>query len=495
MIPRRFFWLFDIIILSTAFFLAYYLFPRLQPLFLVGGPLHISWLKFFSLPPAEWIGYFQPFSKLLWILLATTPATVLFMELFGGYRPLLEQSRTRILVSCLASPIVCLGLIILVLFAFRSTGWSRFFLFLFVFVSGIMLASYRLLLRFYYGRRRKAGYYAKNVVLIGTPSSLEWMTRFFSKNPVAVEYRLLGYLSLQSAQPPSSPSAISLPMLGKVQELGDLIIHNPVHEVIVIQPSEEGAWIKKVIEDCDYFRITLRIIPEVLLFNETRDLKLLYRHEELNLPAVVFKPLHLNTEALFIKRLLDIIISAMLLILLLPLFLLISIAIKITTPRLRVLHPWHVIGHKGMPFTGYKFTTMVADADKRKNELMALNEMTGPVFKIKNDPRVTPLGRFLRKFSLNELPQLWSVLKGDMSLVGPRPAGPDELERYEYWHKRKLSIRPGLTCLWQVRGRNKISNFDDWVRMDLEYIDNWSLWLDFKILIWTVWSVIIGSGS
>jgi lipopolysaccharide/colanic/teichoic acid biosynthesis glycosyltransferase len=121
--------------------------------------------------------------------------------------------------------------------------------------------------------------------------------------------------------------------------------------------------------------------------------------------------------------------------------------------------------------------------------------MTGPVFKIKDDPRVTPLGRILRKFSINELPQLWSVFKGDMSLVGPRPAFRHELERYKFWHKRKLSVRPGITCLWQIRGRNKISDFDDWVRMDLEYIDNWSLWLDFRILVRTIWVVIAGTGS
>jgi lipopolysaccharide/colanic/teichoic acid biosynthesis glycosyltransferase len=117
------------------------------------------------------------------------------------------------------------------------------------------------------------------------------------------------------------------------------------------------------------------------------------------------------------------------------------------------------------------------------------------VFKIKNDPRITPLGRILRKFSLNELPQLLSVVKGDMSLVGPRPAGTWEIGEYEDWHKRKLTFRPGMTCLWQVRGRNKISKFDDWVRMDLEYIDNWSLWLDVKILLRTAWVVVAGSGS
>jgi len=108
---------------------------------------------------------------------------------------------------------------------------------------------------------------------------------------------------------------------------------------------------------------------------------------------------------------------------------------------------------------------------------------------------VTPLGRFLRKYSLNELPQLWNVLKGDMSLVGPRPSLRHELDGYELWHKRKLSIRPGITCLWQVRGRNEISNFDDWVKMDLEYIDHWSLWLDFKVLVWTARAVISGTGS
>jgi lipopolysaccharide/colanic/teichoic acid biosynthesis glycosyltransferase len=177
------------------------------------------------------------------------------------------------------------------------------------------------------------------------------------------------------------------------------------------------------------------------------------------------------------------------------LFLVIAALIKLTTPKLTVFYPWRVVGYHGRLFTGYKFTTMDADLDASQNALLSQNEMTGPVFKMKADPRVTPLGRVLRKFSLNELPQLWSVLRGDMSLVGPRPAFPHELRRYELWHKRKLAVKPGITCLWQVRGRNAISNFDDWVRMDLEYIDNWSLWLDLKILIRTAWAVVAGTGS
>ena len=205
-------------------------------------------------------------------------------------------------------------------------------------------------------------------------------------------------------------------------------------------------------------------------------------------------PPRLDTETLFIKRLFDLAVAGLLLLLLAPVFGVIALAIKLSTPHLSVFYPWRVVGKNGVEFTGYKFTTMDADLDPRTTQQFAENEMSGPVFKLKTDPRVTPLGRFLRKYSLNELPQLWSVLKGDMSLVGPRPAFRHELERYEFWHKRKLSIRPGITCLWQVRGRNTISSFDDWVRMDLEYIDHWSLWLDLKILWWTAWAVIRGTG-
>jgi lipopolysaccharide/colanic/teichoic acid biosynthesis glycosyltransferase len=241
--------------------------------------------------------------------------------------------------------------------------------------------------------------------------------------------------------------------------------------------------------------VLLRIVPEALLLGERRVLQTLYPFEPLHLPAVVLAPPHIDSHALFFKRILDIVISGLLLALLAPIFAIIAVAIKVSTPQLPVFYRWRVVGRNGVEFIGYKFTTMYPDADQRKADLMAQNEMSGPVFKIKNDPRVTPIGRFLRKYSLNELPQIWSVLKGDMSLVGPRPAFRHELERYEFWHKRKLSIRPGITCLWQVSGRNKISNFDDWVRLDLEYIDNWSLWLDMKILARTAWAVVAGTGS
>jgi lipopolysaccharide/colanic/teichoic acid biosynthesis glycosyltransferase len=193
------------------------------------------------------------------------------------------------------------------------------------------------------------------------------------------------------------------------------------------------------------------------------------------------------------KRLMDMVVSATLVVLLLPVLLVIALAVKLTTDG-PLLYPWRVLGENGRPFVGYKFRTMVRDADELKPQLQHLNERSGPVFKIAKDPRVTPLGRWLRKHSLDELPQLWSVLVGDMSLVGPRPPGPDEYRNFELWQMRKLSVKPGITCLWQVDGRSTITDFSDWARLDLRYIDTWSLWQDIRILLRTPLVVFKGTG-
>jgi lipopolysaccharide/colanic/teichoic acid biosynthesis glycosyltransferase len=196
---------------------------------------------------------------------------------------------------------------------------------------------------------------------------------------------------------------------------------------------------------------------------------------------------------LHIKKILDVIISTVLLIILLPIFIFIVLLVK-TTSKGPIFYKCKWIGKNEKPFTGYKFRTMIPNADNLKTDLLKSNEMTGPVFKMTNDPRITKVGKFLRKYSLDELPQLWSVLKGEMSLVGPRPAGPHEWRKYEDWQKRKLSVTPGMTCLWQINGRNEVHEFDAWVKMDLEYIDKWNLLLDFKILLKTIPVVLKGTG-
>jgi lipopolysaccharide/colanic/teichoic acid biosynthesis glycosyltransferase len=194
------------------------------------------------------------------------------------------------------------------------------------------------------------------------------------------------------------------------------------------------------------------------------------------------------------KRALDFAASVLLLMLLAPVFLVLALAVKLSSPG-PVFYRWRVVGERGRPFTGYKFRSMYSNADEMKQKLQALNEMSGPVFKLTNDPRVTKVGSFLRRYSLDELPQVYSVLKGDMSLVGPRPPLVTEYVRFTEYQKQKLAVKPGITCLWQVSGRNDVRDFDDWVRLDLEYICKWSLRLDFWILMKTAREVFAGSGK
>jgi exopolysaccharide biosynthesis polyprenyl glycosylphosphotransferase len=195
------------------------------------------------------------------------------------------------------------------------------------------------------------------------------------------------------------------------------------------------------------------------------------------------------------KQLLDFFGAALLLIVTTPLLAATALMVKCTSPG-PIFFRQQRSGLNGRPFTLYKFRTMVSNAEQLKHELAAMNEMSGPVFKLVNDPRITAFGRLLRKSSIDELPQLFNVIRGEMSLVGPRPLPVDEVKRFnDPAHRRRLSVKPGLTCLWQVSGRNKVKDFKDWVRLDLEYIDNWSLWLDVKILFRTLPVVIMGVGA
>jgi len=488
MIPRRFFWILDFTVVAFAFCMAYALWPALHRML---GEVRLDWLPL-SLRPLETTGELPPFRVIARMLAVAGVATIFILEAEEAYRPLLLQSRARVVLSALFAPVGAAGVITLFLFFEKSVDWSRLFLVSFMVFGSFALVLFRVSLRQYLAQRRAAGFYTKNVLLVGPRAAILWMENYFAEAVPVTEYCIAGYLAIPEVSDGPEPGA---QLIGHAGELGNVLISHPVDEVIAVQPNGNAEWLPDVIASCDSLGILLRVVPQGLLFGNLRTLRALFPFQLLHLPAIVLAPPHFDSDALFFKRLFDIAISAVLLLLFSPLFLLIAVAVKITDRGSDVFYRWNVIGRNGARFTGFKFTTMYRDADDRRNDLLDRNEMTGPVFKIKKDPRITPLGRFLRKYSLNELPQLWSVLKGDMSLVGPRPAFPHELEGYGFWHKRKLSIRPGITCLWQVRGRNKISNFDDWVTMDLEYIDNWSLWLDFKILMRTAWAVVAGTGS
>ena len=212
-------------------------------------------------------------------------------------------------------------------------------------------------------------------------------------------------------------------------------------------------------------------------------------------PLLVFQTTPAPSLQSLTKQMIDYIAAFTMILILSPLLLICALSVKLTSQG-PIMFRQKRSGINGRPFTMFKFRSMNTNAEQRKHELEAMNEMSGPVFKVSSDPRITPIGRILRKYSLDELPQLINVLQGSMSLVGPRPLPEDETKRFEdLSHRRRLSVKPGLTCLWQISGRNEIKEFSDWVRLDLEYIDNWSLWLDIKILIRTIPVVFKGSGA
>jgi exopolysaccharide biosynthesis polyprenyl glycosylphosphotransferase len=211
------------------------------------------------------------------------------------------------------------------------------------------------------------------------------------------------------------------------------------------------------------------------------------------MPLIHFQTPPGDTWELALKRAIDVTVAGLLLVLLSPLFLLLALGVK-STPG-PILFKQTRMGLNGRFFQMYKFRSMFVGAETGLLALRASNEMTGPVFKMRKDPRVTPFGRFLRRFSLDELPQLWNVFVGEMSLVGPRPPIPGEVSLYERKTRRRLSMRPGLTCTWQVSGRNEIADFQDWVALDLHYIDNWSLSKDLVLLLRTIPAVLLGTGA
>ena len=279
-------------------------------------------------------------------------------------------------------------------------------------------------------------------------------------------------------------------VLGKYSQIEEILKNYNPEEVIIAIPSDHLYKIKQIIYHCEKAGMNVRLVSDFFYYLEKR----VTIDNVFGQNIISFQGVNQNQLELFIKRLIDIVVSFVLLVLLLPFFLVISLIILFQDGR-PIFYRWKVMGKNRKPITSWKFRTMVKNADEIKEKLKKANEMQGPVFKLTHDPRILPFGRFLRRYSLDELPQLFSVLKGDLSLVGPRPPLQSEFKEFELWHRRKLSVKPGLTCLWQVSGRNSIKNFDDWARLDLEYIDNWNLWLDFKILLKTIPAVIKGTGK
>ena len=332
---------------------------------------------------------------------------------------------------------------------------------------------------------RTMGRNYRHVLIVGSGPRARLAANLIDEHP-SWGQRVVGLLDEYDT--PVDPSFIGVP-IHKLHELPDLIRRMVIDEVIVACPRAMLSAIAPAIATC-----AAAGIPVTMLSDVFGDLMPRPRVAEFGMqPALSFGVVHHNGTALFLKRVFDVLLASTALLILSPLIAIAAIAIKLDSPG-PVLFRQKRCGLNGRIFDVLKLRSMHLDAEKRRADLVALNEMDGPVFKIRNDPRITRVGRWLRRLSIDELPQLWNVVRGEMSLVGPRPPIPGEVDEYDVGQRRRLSMRPGITCLWQVAGRNTIG-FAEWVQLDLEYIDRWSLLLDTKILLRTLPAVLKGTGA
>ncbi|HET7101671.1 MAG TPA: sugar transferase, partial [Terriglobia bacterium] len=303
--------------------------------------------------------------------------------------------------------------------------------------------------------------------------------------------RIFGFARIAPAAEHSRPAAglrRDYPVFS-LDQLPELVRRHVIDEVVFAAAKGDMEKIEDAFLLCEQEGVKTRVLLN--FFPHVVSRVYLDRLEEM--PLLTFTTTPENEYLLLLKRVFDFTMALVVLIVLSPLLLLLAVLIRLTSAG-PVLYRQVRCGLGGRKFTVYKFRSMHANADLRREELAALNEVDGPVFKIRNDPRCTAIGRFMRKFSLDELPQLVNILKGDMSFVGPRPPLPEEVEKYAGWQRRRLRMQPGLTCLWALEGRSQL-NFRRWMELDMEYIDNWSPTLDLKILLKTIPVVLLGRGA
>jgi exopolysaccharide biosynthesis polyprenyl glycosylphosphotransferase len=279
------------------------------------------------------------------------------------------------------------------------------------------------------------------------------------------------------------------PVLGVLSRLGRILEDEVLDVVVFAVPRERLAEVERGMQLCEEQGVEVRISLDILRFGSSK----MSISDVDGVPMLAFSRTPSDELALAAKRVFDVVSSALALAVLAPVFLSISIAIRLDSPG-PVFFRQRRVGRNGRVFDMLKFRSMYRDAEQRLEALRSQNEMTGPVFKIKNDPRITRVGHFLRRTSLDEFPQFWNVLKGEMSIVGPRPPIPAEVREYKRWQRRRLSVRPGITCLWQISGRNNV-DFDHWMELDLDYIDRWSLWGDVAICLKTIPAVLSARGA
>jgi len=433
---------------------------------------------------------FFPISNYPWIVPLIVALWIGTGIVAGIYREVHEEDLRRAFADPLKVGLAATVLLFAVISVVKFEYISRLLLGIFALIDLLMMISFRLAARAFAAPLRRSVSGLRTFLLVGEGREMAEIAHTLEANE-SRGMRLFGFVRTDAGSAgPVSPwqgLAKSYPDF-TLPELPDLLRRHVIDEVIFIVAKEDLEKLVDTFLVCEEegvkTRVLLSFFPQVL--------SKVYLERLGTKPLLTFSGTP-EDESLLLKRGLDFLMALIALVALSPLLLVLAVLVKFTS-RGPIFFSQTRCGLGGRKFTLHKFRSMRADADLLREELEALNEVDGPVFKIRNDPRCTPIGRLMRKFSLDELPQLVNILRGDMSFVGPRPPLPEEVEKYERWQRRRLRMQPGLTCLWALEGRSKLS-FRRWMELDLEYIDHWSMVLDWKILIKTIPIVLVGRGA
>ncbi len=423
----------------------------------------------------------------LWLLLIILPLWLCTLHAMGAYSKLRVKSFREIFWVLLKSSVSSLLFLSSFVFLFKLNYVSRSFMTLFFAISLGFLSFERAVLIEIWRMMAKRDYFGRKILIVGTgPRAKALIQEVHSHKHWGLS--LVGLLDPDPAWIGKELSGI--PIIGALRDLPTILHERVIDEVIFVVPRNWMTLIEEGVLHCERVGVMATVATDLfnLRFAKAK------ATEMGGIPLVSFQATPVSIWQMAIKRFADIILALIGITVLLPLFPFLALLIKLTSKG-PIFFTQTRCGLNGRLFKIYKFRSMVVDAEAKQAELLHLNEMGGPVFKLTHDPRFTVIGKWLRKTSIDELPQLLNVLRGEISLIGPRPPVPQEVSKYQPWQRRRLSMRPGITGYWQVNGRSEITDFDKWMKLDLEYIDRWSLLFDMQIIFKTIPVVLFGKGA
>lgn len=460
--------LIDVILINVAFGLAYWVRYRLQ--------------LFRAVDPAFDVPYevYWPFATLFTLLL------ILVYRQQGAYRLRRQISWFDELYAIINGTATGTIIMIVFIFLYRAAFYSRA-IFIYAGIFVVLLVGLSRLIKvslLRYLRRRGIG--SERVLIVGAGEIARTVMRAVVANPEC-GFNIIGFLDDDPLKGETNIGRFKA--LGSLNNLSDVLREEAIDEVIITLPWQYHRKIVSIMTLCERHHIRARIVPDLLQMTISR----MHVEDIAGVPMIGVKEVSISGLNQVVKRTIDLVFAGLVLIIGAPLMGLVALMIKMESPG-PVLFRQERVGRNGRCFTVFKFRSMVDGAEEQQEALQELNEAEGPLFKIKADPRMTRVGKLLRKLSLDELPQLYNVLRGEMSLIGPRPPLPAEVKQYQEWHKRRLEVAPGMTGLSQISGRSTLS-FDETALLDIYYVENWSLGLDTKILLQTIPYVIFGNGA